>query len=75
MQSRSASSLFPRPAPACAPAASIPLRRGVWLPDSPRGTSGQALRPATVAGQPLREALRGLLAMLQRARALNSRAL
>ncbi len=75
MQTRSASPLFPRPAQACAPAASIPLRRGVWLPDAPRGNAGQALRPASVTGQPVREALRALLAMLQRARALNSRTL
>ena len=75
MQTRSASPLFPRPAQAWAPAASIPLRRGVWLPAAPRGNTEQPLRPATVTGHPVREALRALLAMLQRARALNSRAL
>ena len=74
MQSRAASSLFPAAAQACAPATPTLLRRGAWLPDAPRGTAGQALRPVTVTGQPVREVLRGLLAMLQRARALNSHA-
>ena len=75
MKTRSAISLFSLPAQACAAPASVMLRRGAWLPEAPHSVGRPALRPAVVTGQPVREALRGLLAMLQRARALNSRTL
>ncbi|MBU6440659.1 MAG: hypothetical protein KGJ03_01965 [Betaproteobacteria bacterium] len=75
MKTRSAVSMFSLPAQACATPASVMLRRGAWIPEAPRSVGQPALRPAVVTGQPVREALRGLLAMLQRARALNSRTL
>jgi hypothetical protein len=75
MNTRSANSLSPLFAQSCAGSASIALRRGSWSPDDERATVRQAARPLSVSGQPVREVLRGLLAMLQRARALNSRTL
>ncbi|WP_297911263.1 hypothetical protein [Thiomonas sp.] len=75
MNTRSANSLSPLFAQSCAGSASIALRRGSWSPDVERATVRQAARPLSVSGQPVREVLRGLLAMLQRARALNSRTL
>jgi hypothetical protein len=75
MNTPSANSLSPRFAQSCAGSASIALRRGSWSPAAERAIVRQVPRPLSVSGQPVRDAMRGLLAMLQRARALNSRSL
>ncbi len=64
--------LFHAPAHVASALPVVGLRRGVWQPAlQPK----PAARPSTLGGRPLLQSLRGLVAWLQRARALNSQVL
>lgn len=74
MQTRS-QSLFPSPVHAASGTAPVGLRRGAWQPQVSRQPALQPARVDAASGRPARELLRGLVAWLQRARALNSQVL
>ncbi len=74
MKTRSAT-LYHAPAHGAAALPVVGLRRGVWQPALRPSQPSQPSRQSALSGHPLLQSLRGLVAWLQRARALNSQVL